>query len=356
MQYLTTIKHWFRREAKRYQSFFLPANKIDVRFNDAVIKEGHAYCRLWLVDMSLAWDVDWFKKRYPVVSTVVRFSYDNKSITIPSLIGPSGFKLSGQSPNNLDRVIMHDYPLTPLFPFNRGLVELEVGLFSMFASDPIEKFIEVMGDFTKLLPVPELSSILSIVNPLHKGIDSILGTSDGELCLGYGQTFTGGNSQGGLNLQGGYFAAILAESHELNPNQLCVKNRRLCLAENSAPLQGFNYMLFRIERQEHQEWEDLEEISELVYKAQDAANDRNFEMTKILLSIIKGKIMRSPDLTRTDKREMITKIKAELDTCGLQTTNNQASKHSLYEIMQREVPEVDSSLEIEFNQLENLLN
>ena len=162
-------------EAKKYTTLFLPEDRVhrlDTGGDGTPIRAGEAYCRIWLVEMRLAKDVDWFKQRYPVVHAAVRFHHGGKAVTIPYIAAPGNLK--ELATDNLDKVIQSNYPLTPLFPFNQGLVELQAGLFSMVASDSISKFIKTMGQFSKLLPVPELSKVLNLAEPVYQGIEDLL--------------------------------------------------------------------------------------------------------------------------------------------------------------------------------------
>ena len=277
----------FRRDSKKYQALFLPDYRVDVAYDGTGIKAGKAYCRLWLVEMRLARDVDWFKQRYPVVHAAIRFNYGGKPVTVPYLAEP-GY-LRELAADNLDRVIQCNYPLTPLFPFNEGLVELQAGLFTLAASDPIGKFIKTMGRFSALLPVPEFSSVLKIAEPVYRGIEDLIGAGNSQLELGYQQTFSEKGGGGNNDLRAGYFVAILAEENQLNGSTLCVVNDSLkvgspgqtkVFVRDNKPLEGYSYMLFRIEKRTAQDWESLQGIKELVNQAQDAVFKGEYEEVK----------------------------------------------------------------------------
>jgi hypothetical protein len=119
------------------------------------------------------------------------------------------------------------------------------------------------------------------------------------------------------------------------------------------PLEGYSYMLFRIEKRAAQDWESLTQIKELVYQAQDAVFDGEYSKVKaFLLPAIKATIFRSPDLIKADRRNMVLKIYAHLREIGLQGVTVQ--KRSLYSIMQRPLPAVDAETEAELAALETL--
>ena len=351
----------FSRGAKRYQNLFLAEHQVDLEdYDPTPIKTGEAYCRIWLVEMQLAKNVDWFKHRYPVVHAGTRFNYGGQNVTIPYLAGPGYFQDLGV--NNLDKVIQCNYPLTPLFPFNQGSVELYAGLFSMAASDPIGKFIAAIERFSDLLPVPELSTVVNLADPVYRGIEDLLDIGDRNLELGYHQTFSGAGGSGGNSLRAGYFAAILATEDELDGKALYVINDSLYVGklgmskiskQNCQSLQGYSYILFRLEKRKAQDWESLTRIKELVYQAQDIASEGKYEVVKnTFIPAIRTAIYRSADITKADRRPMILKIEESLREFGLQAVKVPA--RSLYAIMQRPLPTIDEATQQELTALEQL--
>ena len=350
----------FRRDSKKYQALFLPDYRVDVAYDGTGIKAGKAYCRLWWVEMRLARDVDWFKQRYPVVHAAIRFNYGGKPVTVPYLAEP-GY-LRELAADNLDRVIQCNYPLTPLFPFNEGLVELQAGLFTLAASDPIGKFIKTMGRFSALLPVPEFSSVLKIAEPVYRGIEDLICIGNSQLELGYQQTFSEKGGGGNNDLRAGYFVAILAEENQLNGSTLCVVNDSLkvgspgqtkVFVKDGKSLEGYSYMLFRIEMRTAQDWESLQSIKELVNQAQDAVFKGEYqEVKKTLLPAIRTAIYRTADVTKSDRRAVVLKVEDYLREIGLQGVTE--GRRSLYSIMQQPLPEVDAEMEAELVALERL--
>ena len=351
MGFMDKISEYFKEDSKKYKTFYSKPK------GDAEpLKEGEAYCRIWLVEMRLAKGVEWFTERYPVVHSSIRFEHGSETVTIPNLAGP-GF-LKELTKKNLDKIILCNHPLTPLFPFNRGLVELQVGLFSMKTGDQIGTFIDTLCQFSKLLPVPELSSVLNLAEPVYNGIQNLLGVSGGRLELGYQQAFTGAGGGGQNELRPTYFAAILAEEEELKDKRLCISNESLRVQtdEGTQEFKGFSYMLFRIEKKQHQDWESLNGIKGLVNRAQEAVVNGNNELTQKILTSIKTAVFRSDDLTKADKREMVLKIEDVLREWGLESAKGRISKPSLYAIMQRSLPVTEQGTEAELQTLEDFFH
>ncbi|MEH1849609.1 MAG: hypothetical protein V7L25_32715 [Nostoc sp.] len=360
MSFFQSLSETFSREAPKYKTLSLPKHRVDVDYDEKPIIAGEAYCRMWLLEMRLAKDVEWFKQRYPVVHAAVRFNHGGKSVIIPYLAAPG--QLEKSIADNLDKVIQCNYPLTSLFPFNDGLVELQTGLFSIANNDSIGKFIKTMGRFSELLPVPELSSVIKLVEPVYRGIEDLLDIGERRLELGYQQTFSEADGGGSNSLKAGYFAAILAQDNKINSDNLCIVKDSLCLGSpgttktferDGKPLEGYSYMLFRIEKRKQQDWESLKIIKELVSQAQNAISSGEYEkVKKFVLPAIEIAILQSPDLTKADRRNMRLKIGEELNELGLQSTKVQ--RRSLYSIMQRPLPEIDAVTEAELASLEQL--
>lgn len=352
----------FRRNSKKYQTLFLPDYRVDIEYDGAAISAGEAYCRFWLVEMCPARDVDWFRQRFPVVHSAIRFNCGSKTITIPYLAEP--LYLRELPANNLNRVIQCNHCLTPLFPFNEGLIEFQAGLFTLVESDPIGKFLKTMERFSKLLPVPEFSSILRIVEPVYHGIEDLIGAGSSQLELGYQQTFLGEGGGGKNDLRAGYFVAILAEENQVDPTTLCIVDDSLKVGppgrtkkfiEDNRPLEGYSYMLFRLEKRLEQDWESLQNIKELVNQAQDAVFRGEYEEVKrTVIPAIRVAIYRSSDIARSDRRAMVLKIEDYLREIGLQGVME--GRRSLYSIMQRPLPEMQPETEVELTTLARLLD
>ena len=243
-------------------------------------------------------------------------------------------------------------------------MEFQAGLFSVAAKDSIGKFIQTIGRFAKLLPVPELSSVLSLAEPVYQGIEDLLDIGERRLELGYQQTFSDAVGGGSNFLRPGYFAVILAEENEINSNTLCIVNDNL---QEGSPgtnkefvykhrsLLGYSYMLFRIEKRLQQDWESLKSIKELVAQAQDAVSSgEDHKVKQFLLPAIQTAIYRSPDVAKADRSKMVLKVKDFLQELGFQTITVQT--RSLYSIMQRPLPTVDAATQAELAALEKLFN
>lgn len=316
MALIDAITGLFNRNSRKY--IYAPIDLSHVQnatYNEQPLEAGKNYFRVWLSEMCLAKDREWFKSWYPAVHSIVSLQFGNQEVNLPYVAG--SLNLSDVNSSNLDRVIQLNHPMTALMPFNGGVVELTAGILAMQGQDYLNRFIKVMGDFASILVVPQLSAALSVAVPIAKGIEDLLGASNGDLHLGLHQAFVG---KGGGNtnlLKAGYIAAILAQESELNANNLWVVNDRLHFgvdANNSKPLSGRTYMLFKIEnREERDDLDGLTNIRGPFEEAISALTSGDEERANTLLRVSIGAAMTSTDLTKADRRRVAQALKEEFD-------------------------------------------
>ncbi|NEQ38089.1 MAG: hypothetical protein F6K40_18200 [Okeania sp. SIO3I5] len=344
--------------SRKYISYFLPEYRVYPEYDATPFTAGNSYCRLYLVEMYLGRIL--FDKRYPVVHAKIEYERGGKKTVVPYLAKPDYMQELSQK--NLDRVIQYNYPLTELFPFNGGLVTLDARLLSMEASDVIKQFIKIIGRFSDLLVVPELSSVIKLAQPLYEGIEELTGSGYANLELGYRQSFEEVGNGGANSLKPGYFVAILAEEKDINYEQLCIVNDSLRLGspgkgtafiKDSKPVEKYSYMLFRLGKSKQQRWEKLPKINGLFQKAKKITAQRDYEYLKrYLLPTIEEEIWLSEDIAEGDRQNMIIRIKDYLKKMGLQSYNNQDI--SLSTLMERPLPEMDTETEADLKALKDI--
>ncbi len=316
MPLIDTITSLFNRNAKKYMYIPIDFSHVkDATYSAEPLEAGKNYFRLWLSEMCLAKDREWFKSLYPVVHSIIHIQFGNQEISLPYVAG--SLNLSDVNSSNLDKVIQLNHPMTSLMPFNGGAVEVAAGILAMQGEDYLNRFIKVMGDFSSILVVPQLSTALNVAGPIAKGVEELLGVSNGDMHLGLHQSFVGKGGGSTNCLKAGYIAAILAEEEELDTNGLWVMNDRLrygTSADDSEPLTGFTYMLFRIEsREERDDMDGLTNISEPFNEAISALMNGEEERSKTLLRTCIAAAMTSPDLTKADRRRVAQVMKTEFD-------------------------------------------
>jgi len=309
-----TITGWVRHDASKFLYVSIDPDHVqDAQYGTEPMEAGRNYFRMWLSEMYLKRDRDWFNSWHPAVHSLIRFQFGTQEVEIPHVAGP--LKLKDVNENNLDRVIQLNYPMTTLMPFNGGVVEVLAGLLAMKGEAYLNRFIKVMGDFAGLLAVPQLSAALNVAGPVANGVQELLGVSNGALHLGLHQAFTGRGGGGANELKAGYIAVILAEEGEVDKNRLWIVEDRLrygASAASSAPFTGYAYMLFRIEnREERDDWDSLTSIREPFDKAIEALLAQEEQRAESFLRTAITTALQSPDLTKADRRRVAKALKEE---------------------------------------------
>ncbi len=280
---------------------------------------GEGYFQLWVVQMFLRSDREWFKSWYPVVQSLTRLRFGDLSepLEIAQIAGPS--HLRAVDPEHLDRVLQLDLPLTPLVPYSGGTVQIEAGLVAMKGSDILKGFLDVMGSFAQLLAVPQLSTALAVASKVSDGVNQLLGIGDNRMVLGLNRSFESVGGGGDNDLRSMYMVIINAPSGSYPSERLWIKESKLLYGPNQAEAQeltGVDYMVLRIEtrRNRGDDLESLSSISQPFKKAIDALSkldaSGNPQVTEAeaYVRAAAAAALTSPDLAARDRTQVARAI------------------------------------------------
>lgn len=279
----------FQRDAEHRLAHFMPDG-------DAGLKSGEHYFRLWLDEMFLTDERKWFAEWQPAVHSAVTFKFGDQEQVITRIAGASALK--DVDDKHLNRVVTQTLQLTDLIPFNGGTIRVNAALLAMKGSDDVKQLIDVFGEFSKKLAVPQLSLALDVARPLAQGVSALVGTTDGEMMVGVDTTLAD------ETVRAGSFAIIYATGKEVPPEKLSIVNNQLNL--DGARLTGRNYMLLRIQRvAARDDWEGLTAIREPYQRALDMLSDDQLDAAQSALKKAITAALKSPDLTEVDRRVVI---------------------------------------------------
>jgi hypothetical protein len=317
MSLLDTLKDWIQKDAKKYIAHRIPYDHVEnQKYKDYVLRSGKDYLRLVLAEMYLKDGRKWLSTWYPVVHALVRFQFGSKTLEIPRVAGTS--QIADLEKQDLSQRVALNYPLTASMPLNNEDVEIEAGLLGMRGSDYLKSLLKVLGDFSKLLAVPQLSTALALIEPLASGVQDLLSGGNGYLELGFHQLFS--NRGGDSELRPGYIAVLLATEQEIDKNWLWVREDRLHLGPSLAESQlftGVTHMLLRLEGfSERDDWATLESISVPFEKAKKILADKGFQESDEFVTQFRAAqaaAITSPDLTAADQFRVAKAIKVALD-------------------------------------------
>ncbi len=305
MPLLDTLKEWWAREAPYYVVHDVPAAAVQPAGDTgAPCQAGTHYFRLWLAEMRLAQDQAWFTTRHPAVHSLVRLRFGDEEVELPRLSGP--MTLPGLDQAHLGAVVHLDHPLTPLLPYNGGIVELSAGLVALEGTRVLGEFVKAIDAVTQVLAQPPLSSALAAVGPVTRAVQTLFGAGAGRQHLGVHLSYAG--EQLPQALHAGYVAVIRRDASQLSVHDLSVQQGVLRL--RGVPLAGADYMLFRIERvDERDDWDSLASIASPFRDALTALSHGNSQIADAHVRRAMLEAWTSPDLTRADRTRVCNELK-----------------------------------------------
>lgn len=305
MSLLDTLNDWWAREAPFYVVHDVPAAAVQPAGDTgAACLAGTHYFRLWLAEMRLAQDQAWFTTRHPAVHSLVRLQFGDEDLELPRVSGP--MTLPGLDQAHLGAVVHLDHPLTPLLPYNGGIVEVSAGLVALEGTKVLGEFVKAIDAVTQVLAQPPLSTALAAVGPVTRAVQTLFGSAVGRQHLGVHLAYAG--DQAGHALHAGYVAVIRKDASQLAVHDLSVQQGRLRL--RGAPLAGADYMLFRIERlAERDDWDSLASIATPFRDALTALSHGTATVADAHVRRAMLEAWTSPDLTRADRSRVCTELK-----------------------------------------------
>jgi hypothetical protein len=315
------VKSWAVSNAHSYVCAAIPNERTDLTGPFEPIRPNRDYMRLWLSQMFLARDVAWFKEWYPAVHTSVQLKSANRNVTVSHVTGPA---------ENLSRGVKLDYAVTDLLPFYGGKIEIESGLLGLKGKDYIAASIGILQDFSGLVTAP-LSQALDIAQKVSGGFDKLVGANGGEVRLAFHREYVSSGG-GASDLKPGYIAVVGATADEIDQNRLSVRDSQL--QYDGRPLEGSNFMLFRIEgRSERDDWR-FPNIEEPLNQAIAARLKGNEDDAKAYKTAALLAVWQSPDFAPQDRRRVANAIEAEMNELGGGMGAVRGHQRNLAEIMQ----------------------
>jgi hypothetical protein len=339
------IRQVFRRDAQ-------PVLWTPVDQQGEPLEPQKGYFRVWLSDMFLARNRDWFTNRYPAVhaSVCLRFGGDEQAtfttVARPpqDLLGPGVFQ---------------NFALTPLLPYRGGTVELSAGLTVLKGASTLAAGLDVLRDFSTLIG-PPLSQTLGVATKVTSGMTKLIDAAQDQVALSLSNAFvaTGGSDTNNVLLPG-YWAIVRTTEDRVSPASLRVHSGRLHTIRNDSvhPLLGYDYMLLYIEgRVERDDWRfaNFEDLINKAKRAHFAEDNRSFAVYR---NAVLAEVLSSPDLTWTDQQRVVRAIIAELDaTFSAPLAITGEALPDLAVIVAQHAPSVEDILDTQPLTLEQLLS
>ena len=199
-------------------------------------------------------------------------------------------------------------------PFKGGEVRIVAGLYAVKGENQLNEFIGVLGGFAKLLAVPQLSTALSVAQPLAAGIQTLFG-GGGGMHLGYQNTFVGNGGAAANFLQQGYIALIRTNADDTLRDRLFVVNDELregTAANQATPFEGADFMLLHLEiRDQRDDWNELTNIANARKATLDALGEGDLAKADAKHKEALLAAMQAPEITGTDRRRVVDVLNRE---------------------------------------------
>jgi hypothetical protein len=289
------IRGFADSNAQRLTRYFLEDGRGDVRPHED-------YLRIWLADMFLAKDREWFRSNFPAVTAAVRLSYAGRPeqeftrlVQPPAEVrGPGAFS---------------NFALTPLLPYRGGDVEVEGGLTALKGDSSLAAALGILQDLSSLVG-PPLTQALGIAGKVADGVGALLDANQGPVLLGTHQGY-GSAGGGGEVLRSGYLVCIGAPAGTFAPADLDITAEGLMAG--GRPLEGFDSFVLRVERREERDDWLFPTLDDLLRRAIDALRGGDRAAYEAYRRSLIAEAFTSQDLTKADRKRAAASLKEQLD-------------------------------------------
>jgi hypothetical protein len=323
------LKSLFVSEAKQHLMVSIPEPEAPP------LVPYETYFGVWLTHSFLKHDRAWLKKYYPAAHVSVTLQVAKETVKLTKFARPAeGMVGPG---------VWTNYPVTGLLPYNGGIVEIDAGLTALKTDSLLGTAVGMLDDFSGLV-VPPVSEALAVTKGVTKGVQSLLEASGDEVLLSLHEAYGApGGGGGGSQLHPGHLAVVGATEKELARESLLVKDNILHVrrGEETAPLEGHNYLLFRIEgRRERDDWR-FPRIASLIDRAKEAkaaGETKSYERNRdeaVLMA------MGSPDLTSPDRNRVSRAIWDDLEDSATFAAGFVGTQEDLGDIIARRAIPLD---------------
>lgn len=287
------VKSWWTEEADQLLFAYLA--------DGDALSANETYFRLWLSDMFLARSRHWGQNQWPAVHATVQLKFAKRD-------GAQFTRVARPPEGMLGDGVRQDYALTPLVPFSGGVVEIEGGLVELQGPKPLDAAIEVLQDFSGMVGAPLVTG-LDVAQKVSNGVSKLLDSVQSNIVLGVYRSLVAAGGDATNLLRPGHLVVVRATASQVDDTRLSVRDSRLHLGDE--PLEGYDYMVFRVEsRRERDDYRGL--FADLLGKATEAALGQDEQVFGERSRTLYVAVLTCEDLTPPDRQRIVRGFKAEL--------------------------------------------
>ncbi|GAA3466664.1 hypothetical protein [Nonomuraea roseola] len=287
---MSRLSQWFSAKADHVHLEFIP----DPGSRPLVPREG--YVRLWLTEGFLGQRRSWGNDHFPALHGGLTLNFLGTQ--------PVGFKAVSTPAWSTPGVHL-DLQVSPLVPYNGGVVTVEAGLYQVTQQGPLGAAVQVLGKLAGLVG-PPLATAATIAEKMSEGLEVVLEATGDQPRLGvhWSMVAPGG---GGRPVQAGHLVVLDAPAP---PGRLEIVEGRL-RADGRPVL--LDYLVLRVECREERDDPITPELEQLIRRAvEDGLHGNTASMNAIRTEAI-VRAWTSSDLVPKDQRRVALLIRDEID-------------------------------------------
>jgi len=258
-----------------------------------LMRDEH-YFEVWVNEMYLAYEREWFKTFNPMVVAVTEFSYAGKDLGLPYVVGPNLISSGIAQPEGM---LFSNTRIAGPRPYKGDQLTVALVLCKLQVDDLLRKLVDALGSFAGLLNLTAgLGAALQITDSVLDMIDALT-SADGKATpvLGVRSQFS--------PVIPGYYALI--DQPGVTAEQLWIKNKRLYFGatrDTAVEFRQADFILFSLCEASTEEI-DVSRLpfystyQAMLLEANQSSKKEIWANTKANLAALLGMLDTSPDLT-----------------------------------------------------------
>ncbi len=322
-----TIKSLFSsglREESKPRTFAMIKPERAPGSSGRALPEGQCYVKVTLARMQLRDSRFLNREYYPVVHSFVELSRQGADrVTVPFIAGPAQLSDLGKGEEQV--ILAKNVDLIGPTPYIGGNLNIAIGLCAAVAKDYLDNLLGVLGSISGVVGGTALTGVLSVIEPLKDGAESLLGMSaQVKLKVGVVNGFspttardTGGSANANeYQLLDGYYALINVDENNGIGDWLYFEDGRL-LAEYDTgerlPVHE-DHLVFRISQYESMpDWSRIPGLNKIRTAVIDAAINEglNSKAYQEQFAAFKRNVVANADLVKADRVRIVQGLEDE---------------------------------------------
>jgi hypothetical protein len=221
---------------------------------------------------------------------------------------PAGLK--NIDAEHIDRVIQVNQRLLGPVPYFGGDLEMEIGLFSVAASDLAAPYLTLLEKLSRTAGVSFVSSALPFAGPIIEGIKLLSGNpKQATLEVGFSMTQP--------RPKQGYLVVIRAPKESIELKNIKVDPADFRLSNNGQPLGPYPYMVFELRSETQRlDWAKIPELSVAYQEVQTEYRAGRADRIQEALLLFHHTALTCNDLLPDDAEKLSAKVEAVYKAVG----------------------------------------